>query len=151
MGVTILIVGVIKSKFSITNKKYRPKVPYTKLIHETMYYARSILYENKIKHNPVIDIRYYGTKKWAGRYFHQGKIVIYLKSNDTLTELIDTVLHEISHHISMKTQCEEFLMYDKLMLKYGYDEHPEEIKARKFASEHLKPCIEYLLSKGVIE
>lgn len=128
----------MKSKFSITNKKYTLKVPYTKLIQETMYYTGSILYENNIKHYPVIDVRYYGTKKWAGRYFNQGKIIIYLKSNDNLIELIDTVLHEISHHISMKIRCEEYLIYDKLMVKYGYDNHPEEIKARKFASEHLK-------------
>lgn len=151
LGVTFLIVEGIQSLFSITSKNYTIKVPYTKLINETMYYTGSILYENKIKHYPVIDIRYYATKKWAGRYYNQGTIIIYLKSNDNLIELVDTVLHEISHHISMKTQCEEYIQYDKLMVKYGYDNHPEEIKARKFASDHLKPCIEYLLSKGVIE
>ena len=116
-----------------------------------MYFTGSILYENKIKHYPVVDIRYYGTKKWAGRYHNEGRIVIYLKSNESIIDIIDTVLHEISHHISSKTQCEEFILYDKLMVKYGYENHPEEIKARKFASEHLKPCLEYLLSKGVIE
>ena len=116
-----------------------------------MYYTGSILNQNKIKHYPVVDIRYYRTKKWAGRYYNEGRVVIYIRSNESIIDIIDTTLHEISHHISMKTQCEEFEMYDKLLKEYGYDNHPEEIKARKFASEHQKSCIKYLLSKGVIE
>ena len=48
LGMTILIVVVIQSKFSITGKQYTCKVPNTKLINETMYYTGNILFQNNI-------------------------------------------------------------------------------------------------------
>lgn len=146
----ILFIDWLNSKTSRNRRSYVKKVTYSKLIYETMYFTGGVFCQNKIQQYPIIDIRYYGTKKWAGKH-QEGRIVIYLKSNKNITDIVSTVLHEISHHISMVTRCEEYICYNEILKKFGYEKHPEEIKARNFASQHIQPCIDYLITKGVIE
>lgn len=161
--VIVIIVSVIVGWFIVDvifdviyelkeyNTKYNSNVPLTKLVNEVMYYTGGILHENGIKHYPTVELRYYRHKKWSGLHMGNGTIIIYTKSNSSILDLVDTTLHEISHHISMKTKCDEWVRYDELMKEYSYKNHPEEIKARNFSSKHIQPCIEHLEKGGIIK
>ncbi len=144
------VVFDVVHELKIGNTEYKSTVPLTRLVNEVMNYTGEIFNENGIKHYPVLELRYYKHKKWLGLHRGDGTIIIYTKSNTTVQILIDTTLHEISHHISMKTKCDSWVRYDQILKEIGYQKHPEEIKARNFASQNLEPCLKYLLEKNVI-
>ncbi len=150
VGITLLIIG-IGIILIPSNDDYIRKVPYTQLVNEVMCYTGSLLHQNNIKYYPQLQLRYYKHVKWGGVHFAEGKIVIYTKSHADVTQLVSTTLHEIGHHFQMKTDPKEFNKYIEYSKKFGYDKNPCEVYARQFASQHLQPCIDYLLSKNVIE
>jgi len=131
-------------------KKYLKKVPYTRLVFETMYYTGGLLHQNGIKVYPQVDIRYYRSKKYLGIHCPEGRIIIYTKSHSDVVQIINTVLHEIGHHFQMKTDTKEFKRYSEYQNQHGYEKNPCEIYARDFASLHQQPCLDFLLAKGII-
>ena len=131
-------------------KEYVKKVSYTRLVNEVMYYTGGLLHQHGIKHYPKVDIRYYRSKKYAGLHCPEGRIVIYTKSHSDVVQIINTVLHEIGHHFQMKTDTKEFKRYSEYQNQHGYEKNPCEVFARDFASNHQKPCLDYLISKGII-
>ncbi len=149
-GITLLII-VIGIILIPSDNEYIRKAPYTRLVNEVMCYTGGLLQQNNIKYFPHVELRYYRNKKRNGLHLSEGKIIIYTKSHTDVTQLISTTLHEIGHHFQMKTDPKEFNMYNDYSKKFGYENNPCEVYARQFASQHLLPCIDYLLSKGVIE
>ena len=149
-GIALMIIGIIIILIPIEDDYVR-KVPYTRLINEVMCYTGVLLNQNNIKYYPQIEIRYYKHKKWGGLHFTDGKIIIYTKSHQDVTQLISTILHEIGHHFQMKTDPKEYNRYKEYSKKYGYKNNPCEVYARQFASQNLQPCIDFLLQKGIIE
>ncbi len=137
-------------EFRKENRGYKSNVPMTQLVHQTILFTNDILCKNGIKHFPSFEIRYYKHSKWAGFHSNNGMITIYLKSHQTISQIVDTTLHEVSHHISMKVKNDSWVRYDELMKIYGYHNHPEELKARSFASKHLDDCLTYLENRKII-
>ncbi len=159
MALIFVIIGFILGYFLIDivvdlifpkEYKYKSNVPYTTLVNETMYFTGKILKQNNIKDFPKVEIRYYQYSKWCGKFLN-GTIIIYIKSHTSVEQIIENTLHEMSHFISNMNKCDEYIRYNTLLKEVGYEKHPEEIKARKFARVNLNDCLKYLEKKGVIE
>ena len=89
-------------------------------------------------------INYYNHTKLEGCYCgYTRTIILYLKNEKKVIDVIDTILHEYQHHIDMRTQ-KEVRLYSKQLREFGYDNHPMEISARKFAKQHRNTCFEIL-------
>lgn len=85
-------------------------------------------------------IRYYNHTKLEGCYCGYNKnITVYITPEKRIIDVVDTLLHEYQHHIEMRTQ-KEVRLYSKQLGEYGYDNHPMEITARKFAKQHRDTC-----------
>lgn len=149
-GIVLLIIGIGIIVIPI-NYDYKRKVPYTRLVNEVMCYTGGLLQQNNIKYYPRVELRYYKHKKWGGLHYAEGKIVVYTKSHADVTQLVSTILHEIGHHFQMLTDPKEYNRYNDYSKKFGYENNPCEVYAQQFASQHLQPCIDYLLTKGIIE
>jgi len=129
------------------NKKWKPNVPYTRLVSEIIRFTGPYLAEKKIKRFPPIRIRYYRHKKYAG--FFNGEVVIYLKSNSDIHALVNSTLHETMHFCQSKTDI-NYKRYDQLSHTYGYWNNPLEVEARAFADQYTESCIKYLATKQLI-
>ncbi len=87
-------------------------------------------------------INYYNHTKLEGCYCGYTKnITVYITPEKRIIDVLDTLLHEYQHHIDMRTQ-KEVRLYSKQLDEYGYDNHPMEISARKFAKQHRDKCFE---------
>ena len=150
VGGILFVIELFQQLFVVEEQTYVRKVTYSKLIHETIFYTGGLLNQNKIKQYPTVDIRYYKHSKWGGLHYGNGKVVIYTKSHKDVHEIVNTVLHEIGHHLQMKTDPKEYNRYNEYEKIHGYWFNPCEIYARDFSTKHLQPCIEYLESKGII-
>lgn len=148
-GFVGFIIDIIISVTRLQDKEsYTRLVPYTSLVEEIIGYTNNILSERKIKYFPGYQIRYYRNKKYAGCF--DGRVVIFLKSNNDIKDLVVTTLHEVAHYIQSQTD-KQYRIYDTLTDSYGYWNNPLEVQARKFASEHCASCLKYLESKGIIK
>ena len=83
-------------------------------------------------------------------YGNQNSITVYVKGHLSVEELVDTVLHEICHHIQKVASIKEFKKYDRYSSEFGYFNNPLEIESREFAKKWAMPCISYLLQKKII-
>ena len=89
-------------------------------------------------------INYYNHSKLDGCYCGDTKkITIYITTEKRIIDVVDTLLHEYQHHIEMRSQ-KEVKLYFKQLNDIGYDNHPMEISARKFAKQHRDVCFENL-------
>ena len=87
-------------------------------------------------------INYYNHTKLEGCYCGYTKtITIYITPEKRIIDVVDTLLHEYQHHIDMRTQ-KEVRLYSKQLSEIGYDNHPMEITARKFAQKYRDECFE---------
>lgn len=130
---------------------WKANVPWARLAREIVWFTESALKENKISHYPSIVLRYYKHKRWAGVYYGgTQEIVIYLKNHSTIQEFVDTVLHEVCHHIQNKGKSREYKKYNEYNSKYGYYNNPLEVESRKFAKEWTVACLEHLKDKQLI-
>lgn len=104
------------------------------------YYINHILTPNTPI--PTLTIRYYSHKKWAGLYYsHTNECVIYLGSHQTIQQMIDTILHEMTH-CSQNYQIKDFnRLYDDQLSKVGYFECKYEREARALSRLHGKACL----------
>ena len=157
--VSILILFLLYldgKKFSIKsillgNKNWDLNVPYTKLVKEIITFSGEILLKEKIKYYPSFEIKYYKSKKMMGCYDgSQDHITIYLKNHNDIPSIVDTVLHEVAHHIQNKSKKKEFKRYGHYTNKYGYRNNPLEIDSRDFAKKNTMSCIKYLESRKII-
>jgi hypothetical protein len=140
----------IKS-LSIENKNWCLNVPYTKLVKEIISFSGEILLKEKIKYYPSIEVKYYKSKKMMGCYNGaEDHITIYLKNHKDIPSIVDTVLHEVCHHIQNKSRNKEYKLYGHYTKKYGYKNNPLEIDSRDFAKKNTKSCIKFLESRNVI-
>ena len=129
------------------NKKWKPNVPYTRLVSEIIQFTGPFLAERKIRTYPPFKICYYKHKKYAGVF--NGEVVIYLKSNPDISTLVSTALHEVRHYAQSKTD-KQYKRYDEFTASVGYWDNPFEIEARAFADQYAESCIKHLASKQLI-
>jgi hypothetical protein len=153
----LLFLYLGEKKFSIQNFKHKYftkwhlNVPYTRLVKEIIYFSGKILLDEKIKYYPSFEIKYYKSKKLMGSYNGSNDhITIYLKNHKDIPSIVDTVLHEICHHIQNKSKKDTYKLYGHYSKKYGYKNNPLEIDSRKFANKHTLPCIKHLESIKII-
>lgn len=120
-------------------------VHYTVLSDTILYWCGENL--GKRKKQPRIELRYYQSKKYCGKYLGAtATIVVYTKSNISLEQLVNTVIHEYCHHLQFeKPQSQK--VYDKLLMDIGYLNHPMEIEARNVASKNTMKCINTISKK----
>ncbi len=129
------------------NKKWKPNVPYTRLVSEVIHFTGSFLVEKKIKKYPMYKIQYYKHNKYAGVF--NGEVVVYLKSNPDIPTLVNTVLHEVMHYVQSQTD-KQYKQYNALTASVGYWDNPFEVEARAFADKYAQSCIQYLASEKII-
>jgi len=141
----LYLLNVLLSHFE---SEWEKNVPYTVLVKEIILYTGFALREHNIKHFPDFKICYYKNKKYAGVY--DGKIIVYLGSNPTINDIVNTTLHEVQHHIQHKTDP-QYKYYSDYTKTCGYWLNPFEKEARSFASKYEDSCIEYLVSKKIIQ
>lgn len=130
------------------NRYWVTCVPYARLVRETIYFTGGILAEKGIRYYPSFTLRYYRHSKYAGVF--NGEVVIYLKSNSDIPELVDTVLHEVQHYIQSRTD-RHYKLYGRYTAERGYRDNPFEIECRAFAARHRDECLKYLESKQLIK
>ena len=56
--------------------------------------------------------------------FYRNEIIIYLPNNNTIYDIVATVIHEYTHYLQ---PCRTH--YDRLLEIHGYEEHPFEKEA----------------------
>lgn len=83
--------------------------------------------------------------KMANYFPYSRKIEIYMNSHYNVYEIVDTLLHEITHYKQHQSKPRTILKdYKKLLDVHGYENHPMEIEANKNAKKYTNSCIEYL-------
>ncbi len=99
---------------------------------------------------PTLTIRYYSHKKWAGLYYsHTNECVICLRSHQTIQQMIDTILHEMTH-CSQNYQIKDFnRLFDDQISKVGYFECKYEREARALSRLHGKACLLWVCQRLV--
>ena len=138
-------------KYFLRNNHWDLNVPYTQLVKEIISFSGEILLKEKIKYYPSFEIKYYKSKKMMGCYDgSQEHITIYLKNHNNIPSIVDTILHEVCHHIQNKSRKKEFKLYGQYSKKFGYRNNPLEIDSRDFAKKNSKNCIKYLESRNII-
>jgi uncharacterized membrane protein len=143
-----LIYVVMTIRDSLVNKNKSAKIRDLKISKKKM--VENVLKWCELNHSIPIkksklsyQIRYYNHTKLDGCYCgYTKKITIYnIVPEKSIIEVIDSLLHEYKHHIDMKTQ-KEVRLYFKQLDEIGYDNHPMEISARKFAKQNRDKCFE---------
>ncbi len=147
--IIILPVELFDKRLSL--QKWKPMVSETKLIQETILFFGPILREKGVRHYPTFKISYYHHPKFGGTYSNN-KIVIYIKNNEDVIDLLICLGHEICHHIQFRSQLyKNWKPYEYYSEKgWGYYNNPYESEAREFANEWIEPCIKHLVEKGLI-
>jgi Zn-dependent peptidase ImmA (M78 family) len=131
-------------------KKWKPMVSDTKLIQETIVFTGPILREKGVRLYPTFRISNYKHKKFKA-YYQDSKIVIYITNNNDIPELVETVLHEVCHHIQFRSHLyKNWRPYEYYNDKGWGRNNPYESEAREFAYEWIEPCIKHLVEKGLI-
>jgi len=103
---------------------------------------------NKLK----VKVSSYEHKKTMALFFPaQKEIKIYIKNHDTVQEIVDTLLHEVTHYKQhLRNPRGNTKEYTKLMGLYGYLNHPMEIEAVNTAKSYMGDCLKYLERNGHI-
>ncbi|RAR73808.1 hypothetical protein [Flavobacterium aciduliphilum] len=102
------------------------------------------------KYYPIVEVKYYKTKKVSGDYSSSKKIIrIFVNNHQTISELVDTCIHEYIHYLQMPFQSNQ-VEYDKLNKTNAYYNNPYEVEAREKAAFHTPQCIKELKRLGYI-
>lgn len=87
--------------------------------------------KSKLKINAVYNI---DNEEYGNYDFVKNTITIYVHAHKNIRRLIDTIIHEYTHHLQPAYN------YWRLDEKYEYNEHPLEIDARYMAKRYRKEC-----------
>lgn len=146
--IILLPVEMFDKRLSL--KKWKPMVTDTKLVQETILFTGPILREKGVRHYPTFRISNYKHKKFKG-YYRDSKIVIYRCNNSDTPELIETVLHEVCHHIQFRSQLYKNWRSYQYYNDSGWGRNnPYESDANEFSYEWIEPCIKHLEEKKII-
>lgn len=148
-SILFLIYLIMTIRESLMNKhksaKIRDlKISKKKMVKNVLQWCEFKYTLSKNRGKLSYSIKYYNHTKVEGSYCGYTKnITIYITPEKRIIDVVDTLLHEYQHHIEMRTQ-KEVRLYSKQLGEYGYDNHPMEITARKFAKQHRDECFETL-------
>jgi Zn-dependent peptidase ImmA (M78 family) len=153
--VVLFFVALINDMLE-SRKKWVKAVPYSKLVNATLQYTNNILFENKISHFPKVHILYKTHPRFKG-YYRNSEIYIYTKSNESIEDIVLTILHELKHYIDHMKDPQYFEKFNKnydfssFSHFLSYTCSPLEISANEFAYKHQDLCLKFLAKKGVIK
>jgi hypothetical protein len=145
---TLFVIYVVMTiRDSLVNKNKSAKIGDLKISKKKM--VENVLQWCELNHSSPkyrgklsYKINYYNHSKVEGSYCGYNKeITIYITQEKRIIDVVDTLLHEYQHHIDMRTQ-KEVKQYFKVLDEIGYDKHPFEISAKKFAKQHRDTCFE---------
>jgi hypothetical protein len=141
----IYVVMTIKESKANNHKSAKIKdlrISKKKMVENVMQWCENNHSIPKNRGKLSFKINYYQHSKLEGCYCGYTKnITIYITPEKRIIDVVDTLLHEYQHHIEMRTQ-KEVRLYSKQLNYFGYDDHPMEISARKFAKQYRDKCFE---------
>ena len=126
-------------------KNYTLLVPKAKFINRVKEWCKQNMEHPKYhKYYPIVEVKYYKTKKVSGDYCSSNQIIrIFVNNHQTIDELIDTCIHEYVHYIQMPFQTNQ-VEYNKFNKTRGNHKNPYEIEARERAAFYTPKCIKDL-------
>jgi hypothetical protein len=145
---TLFVIYVVMTIKESNANKYNStkiqdlKISKKKLVENVLQWCETNHCIPKHRGKLSFKINYYNHTKLEGCYCgYTRTIILYLKNEKKVIDVIDTILHEYQHHIDMRTQ-KEVKLYFKQLNDFGYENHPMEIAARDFARQHRDTCFE---------
>lgn len=116
----------------------------SKIAKETIVFCSSSpLGVNKIKPLPTVSVIKRGRSSRYGEYdYMRNKITIYYNICVDVKTMIKTIIHEYTHY----TQNIEGL-YFKMLEKYGYDNHPQEVESRMNEILYYSDCWRFVKTR----
>ena len=142
---------IIVALGSLVTKQYNMICDYKTLCHNIVLWGIDNVppYKGVDKLNVMVLDK--NKNKMANYYPHKRKIEIYMNSHYTVNEIVNTLLHEITHYKQHQTKPRTILKdYKKLLDVYGYENHPMEKEANENAVKYTEPCLKYLVKKKFI-
>ena len=92
------------------------------------------------KINPIIDVSFSKRGNILGYYQHTNKLImVYVLKHKTITENIQTFIHEYVHHLQIRS-TKDNIRYNSLTKRKGYYSNDYEIEARTLSEFYLKDC-----------
>jgi len=146
-----LLIAVKLAIWLFTKKQYQATVKKATLIKAVLQWcAKEMGYPAGHRKLPELEISYYRHQKLHGFFnFYTRKIKIYPKNHDSVTSLINTVIHEYIHFLEV-TNKESRNLYNKFHHEAGYDKNPYEVSARKKAEQYTPACVKYLTDVSML-
>jgi hypothetical protein len=118
------------------------KIPTTEFVRLALKWCETHI--EKPKHHYTFEVKYYQAKKVHGTYqFASRKITVYAYPSLKLKSLCETLIHEYSHHLHIRTQADQS-EYDRLKRKHGYYQNPHEVSARSYEAAYGKALYDYM-------
>lgn len=143
-----LLIDLIKDAYSYIVWRLFGRKRSMQLVKGVIHFAKEILLQEGIKGLPSWKLSE-ELSKYKGS-FDGSLIVIYINRQSSVSDLIETTLHEIAHFVQIQRNSAGFDQYDEYIRKKGYKRNPLEHEAQKFAKYWLQPCLKNLCSKGII-
>ena len=96
----------------------------------------------KIK--PIVEVSFSKRGDILGYYQYTNKLIMmYVLKNKTVTENIQTFIHEYVHHLQIRS-TKDNIRYNSLTKRKGYYSNDYEIEARKLSEFYLLDCCKEL-------
>jgi len=132
-------------------KNYTLHVPKAKFINYVIEWCKQNMEHPKYhKYYPIVEVKYYKTKKVSGDYSSSNRIIrIFVNNHQTIDELVDTCIHEYVHYLQLPFKTNQ-VEYNKFNKTRGYHKNPYEIEAREKAAFYTPKCIKDLKRLGYI-
>ena len=134
--------NIKESKVNIVKPSVPLKVKSTRadLVRDVLQWCEVNIHKNTVKYKLKID--YSSNSKYYGKYmFGSRTIVIYINEHKSKLHLVETAIHEFIHHSFHRNKQ---IQYSRLLTKFGYDNHPQEIESRSIANANKNRCLEFL-------
>jgi hypothetical protein len=133
-------------------KTYSVNCDYNQLCTNIVDWSVANIPPIKTNHRLNVNVSSYEHKKTMAMYYpHKKEIKIYIKNHESVIEIVDSLLHEVTHYKQyLRNTRGHSKNYQKLLGLYGYQNHPMEIEAVDTAKKYTKDCIKYLVRNGYI-
>lgn len=122
--------GAYSSVMELSNQERR------KLAEFCREYCMDVLGVPRKKGIPSFSIIKSKSENYGEYCSEQERIFVYYNNCGTIQKFVDTFIHEYTHH------TQNLNKYDRLLSKYGYDDHPLEVEARDVAKRYRGHCLE---------
>lgn len=152
VSVTLIVLSFLTYLKESKQRTYTINCDYNHLCESIVDWASNNIPPIKNSHRLSVKVSGYEHKKTMAVFFPaQKEIKIYIKNHDTVQEIVDSLLHEVTHYKQhIKNPRGNTKEYTKLMGLYGYLNHPMELEAVNTAKTHMGDCLKYLVRNGLI-